>query len=397
MHIDKYRQGEFSRGKRNKMRPRSERGILVGHDMGASAYIVYLPRMNRVVTSSAVVFEEFPIETPFLTERPEHWTSPAPGVDDAAPIVEEEIAPDTASENLPEEQPPRNSTFDGRDIPRPPMEIHRGNQEMIKGEGNIDEQEIGVERGPRRSTRTRKQFDPQSMPSGTQELEELTRQIEQDSDDDTEGCNFTFCVLSDTGITMEEAMAGPDANRWKQAIEVEDRGLEDLKVITTEECPVKIKPLNTRYVLSKKRDPNGSVERYKAGRVVQGFHQVYGRDFLETFAHVVGFDTIRVLLKLAVNHGWGLRSMDFTQAYLNAPLKEIIYVKNLDGSTGKLNKALYGLKQAGYEWNKTLTEYILKRKQWKKSEFDECLLYAWDGQRIAILAIYVDDLLMTGS
>ncbi len=38
--------------------------------------------------------------------------------------------------------------------------------------------------------------------------------------------------------------------------------------------------------------------------------------------------------------------MDFTQAYLNAPLKETIYVKNFDGSTGRLNKALYGLNQA---------------------------------------------------
>ncbi len=35
---------------RNKMRPRAERGILVGHDMGAAAYVVHLPRLKRVVT-----------------------------------------------------------------------------------------------------------------------------------------------------------------------------------------------------------------------------------------------------------------------------------------------------------------------------------------------------------
>ncbi len=88
---------------------------------------------------------------------------------------------------------------------------------------------------------------------------------------------------------------------------------------------------------------------------------------------MVGFDTIRTLLKLAVNHGWELRTMDFTQAYLNAPLKETIYVKNLDGSTGRLNKALYGLKQAGNEWNKTLTMHILSLKTWRQSEFDNCI------------------------
>ncbi len=81
VHVDKSRQGEFSRGKLNKMRPSSEKGILVGHDMGISAYIVFLPRINKTVTSSAVVFDDFPIEVPFPSERPAHWTSPAPGVE----------------------------------------------------------------------------------------------------------------------------------------------------------------------------------------------------------------------------------------------------------------------------------------------------------------------------
>ncbi len=57
MHIDKIRKGELSRGVRSKMRPRSERGVLLGHAMGASAYAVYLPRLNKIVTSSAVVFD----------------------------------------------------------------------------------------------------------------------------------------------------------------------------------------------------------------------------------------------------------------------------------------------------------------------------------------------------
>ncbi len=137
VHIDKSRQGEFSRGKQNKMRPRSERGILVGHDMGASAYIVYLPKMNRIVTSSAVVFDEFPTETPFLTKRPEHWTSLTPGVDDAAPVVAEAIALDTANENLPEDWPPRNSAFDGRDVPRPNIIASEGDQAPVTVERKV--------------------------------------------------------------------------------------------------------------------------------------------------------------------------------------------------------------------------------------------------------------------
>ncbi len=56
----------------------------MGHDMGAFAYLVHLERLNKVVTSSSVTFDDIPAEMPFLTGRPDHWTSPAPGVDDAA-------------------------------------------------------------------------------------------------------------------------------------------------------------------------------------------------------------------------------------------------------------------------------------------------------------------------
>ncbi len=55
-----------------------------------------------------------------------------------------------------------------------------------------------------------------------------------------------------------------------------------------------------------------------------------------------------------------MRSMDFTQANLNATLKEVIYVKNSEGGTVRSNKVLHGLKQAGYEWSETLTGHILK-------------------------------------
>ncbi len=378
IHIDKSRQGEFSRGKLNNMRPRSERGILVGHNMGISAYDVFLPRINKVVTSSAVVFDEFPVEVPFQSDRPAHWTSPAFGVDDAAPVVTEDNEFETEIEDPPQGQP-ENSVFDGRDVPRPDI-VTEADQVPVTNEENVNTPSAVVRAKP-------DQLGMMFEDEGTM----------NDIDASVEGSNFAFCMLADTEIAMEEAMAGPDAERWKQAIESEDRGLEELKVIKLEECPAGVKPLQTKYVLSKKRDPNGLGERYKARCVVQGFHQVYGRDFLETFAPVVGFDTIRVVLKLAVNHGWGLRSMDFTQAYLNAPLKETIYVKNLDGSTGKLNKALYGLKQVGNEWNKTLIKHILRRKYWKVSENDSCLLFAWNGQKIAMLAIYVDDLLVSGS
>ncbi len=50
------------------------------------------------------------------------------------------------------------------------------------------------------------------MPSGTREIEALNRLIEEDSDEGEN--NLSYCMLADTGISVEEAMAGPDTDKW---------------------------------------------------------------------------------------------------------------------------------------------------------------------------------------
>ncbi|MCP4088495.1 MAG: transposase family protein [Gammaproteobacteria bacterium] len=110
VHIDKIRQGEFSRGKLSKMRPRADRGVLVGHASGASAYVVHLDRLGKVVTSSAVTFDDIPATVPFLSRRPDHWESPVPGVDDASHLEGEiESVEDVKGPAL-----HHHSIFDGR-------------------------------------------------------------------------------------------------------------------------------------------------------------------------------------------------------------------------------------------------------------------------------------------
>ncbi len=113
----------------------------------------------------------------------------------------------------------------------------------------------------------------------------------------------------------------------------------------------------------------------------------------------MGFDTLRIMIKMMVEHGWQGRTMDFTQAYLNAPLKEVIFIRNPDGTTGRLRKALYGLKQVGAEWGRTLKNHILKLNTWRQSEYDNCLFFTTEKTwaKIAMIAVYVDDLLITGS
>jgi hypothetical protein len=48
--------------------------------------------------------------------------------------------------------------------------------------------------------------------------------------------------------------------------------------------------------------------------------------------------------------GWLVEQWDIEAAFLNAPLKHKIYVRDGD-EIWELNKTLYGLKQSAREWN----------------------------------------------
>ena len=82
---------------------------------------------------------------------------------------------------------------------------------------------------------------------------------------------------------------------------------------------------------------NGAVERYKAWLVAQGCSQKYGQDYDETFLPVVRFESIRIVIALAVQFELKLHQMDVTTAFLNGELKEDLYMKQPEGyaATGK--------------------------------------------------------------
>jgi hypothetical protein len=62
--------------------------------------------------------------------------------------------------------------------------------------------------------------------------------------------------------------------------------------------------------------------RNKARLVAQGFSQVEGLDFGETFASVAHLETIRILLAFAASKGFKLYRMDVRSAFLNGVIQE---------------------------------------------------------------------------
>jgi hypothetical protein len=114
----------------------------------------------------------------------------------------------------------------------------------------------------------------------------------------------------------------------------------------------------TKWIFKNKTDEHGTVVRNKARLVAQGYTQIEGVDFDETFAPVARLESIRILLSIACHLDFKLYQMDVMSAFLNGVLQEEVYVEQPKGFQDphhphhlyKLKKALYGLKQAPRAW-----------------------------------------------
>ncbi|KAG7582462.1 GAG-pre-integrase domain [Arabidopsis suecica] len=115
-------------------------------------------------------------------------------------------------------------------------------------------------------------------------------------------------------------------------------------------------------------------------------------------------ETIRFIIALAASHGWEVHHLDVKTAFLHGELKETVYVKQPEGfeieggedKVYKLNKALYGLKQAPRAWNNKLNQILMELKFVKCSK-EPSLYRKEEDKQLLVVAVYVDDLLVTGS
>ncbi|CDF39891.1 unnamed protein product [Chondrus crispus] len=226
--------------------------------------------------------------------------------------------------------------------------------------------------------------------------------------------NFAAALLSHAHVAIEgrntfkQATNGPRAAFWQTGIDKElasQTKNRTWKLVPPSEVS---NILTSRWVFNVKQlpDANGNiVESAKARLVARGFQQVQGLDYTETYAPVIKFTTIRLLLALVAHYDLELHQMDVVTAFLNGDLDEDIYMEQPEGCIDKsksdhvckLLKALYDLKQAHRQWHAKVNDFLIGELGFETSRSDPCLFIKRIGNTIMLIALYVDDLLLAGS
>jgi len=168
--------------------------------------------------------------------------------------------------------------------------------------------------------------------------------------------------------------------------------------------PKNKKAIGCRWVYKVKYNADDGVERFKARLVAKGYNQKEGFDYQETFSPVVKMATVRSVISIAAASHWHIHQMDVYNAFLQGDLYEEVYMTLPEGFSResgnnqacRLLKSLYGLKQASRQWNIKLTNTLVE-SGFHQSTRDYSLFTKRKKDKIMILLIYVDDLLLTGN
>ena len=85
-------------------------------------------------------------------------------------------------------------------------------------------------------------------------------------------------MLLDNGepSNYEEAMAGPDSNKWLEAMQSEIESMYEIKVWTLTDLLDDRRAIENKWIFKKKMDADGNVTIYKARLVTKGYRQVQG-------------------------------------------------------------------------------------------------------------------------
>ena len=376
---------------RTKLDPQSTKGWFVGIDLDNLAYRIWFPETNSVLVRREVRFMEENrgregIDSAFNQEEVKILYDGAFGEAESAqqfntmPLYE-------LAEPLNEEEPVTESQFQA-----PPQVIDSDSDSDSELELNSEEEQQIQEINEQETPEAPVKLSHHGRPVRAKKVLRLPDFVysEDESFLSTAGAGGTRQVL--------DLIRGPDGPKWKEAMKKELQSLLDFDTWTYVDRPPGANLLTCLWVLKIKPETAAEQETFKARLVVRGNQQIEGEDYSETFAPVVRFETVRLLISLDAQGLFELHSMDVSTAFLNGFIKEDIYMSvpfglSMPNKVCKLHRSLYGLKQSPRMWHNELSSFLLEIG-FVRSGYEPCVFIKKSNKFVSVVAVYVDDLLL---
>jgi hypothetical protein len=174
--------------------------------------------------------------------------------------------------------------------------------------------------------------------------------------------------MMDGIMYYHQALQQPDAHQFAKAVVKEVNGHVEnnhYQLIKRKNVPEDTQVVPSVWSMQRKCSLiTYKITKHKAMLNLHGGKQVYGMNYYETYAPVVTWYAIRLMIVMGIIFCWALCKVDFVMAYSQAPIETDIYmelpqgVQTMTGNSQdhvlKLLKNIYSQKQAGQVWNSFL-------------------------------------------
>jgi hypothetical protein len=306
------------------MTDRSTPMVFMGYEKGTKGYRVYDPVAKKLHITRDVVFEE---------HRAWNWGE---GIEKAMSdrVIEVEqftiARQGTVTDSTQSDSEDLGGQSVGAPVPSSPMAVASDQWSF----NDSPAASAGLSTPP--STLSAPHFQFATPPTdGTMDSEgnALRYRTLQDLNDSTEevhGFEYSgVCfIATEEPRSVDEALT---EECWREAMRSEMESIQSNQTWELAVLPRGHRAIGLKWVFKVKKDLEGRVIKHKARLVAKGYAQREGVDFEEVFAPVARIETVRLLLALAVRHGWKVHHMDVKSAFLNGDLVEEVYVQKPPG------------------------------------------------------------------
>ena len=206
---------------------------------------------------------------------------------------------------------------------------------------------------------------------------------------------------------QEEVRRSPFRKAFEHSQKVELNGLlavRCLRVVDDKDTPKGRKVVGSRWVHTYKGDRHRNCPKTKSRVVAKGFTQVQDVDYHETTSPTPASAPVKMIAAIANEKDLPVFHLDVSQAFVQAPLEEKIYMclppgcgELSDKKVVKLLKCQCGLKQAGREWHLLLVTWLVEKIGMDQCKAEPCVFRKIIKNEVSMMVgVHVDGIIVSG-